>query len=337
VQWSTRSSRDVAASGIASGATVTEARLLRQGANGADAYYGGYPLAAFRSISISEVNDKPCHIALSGGKLDESGNLEGLIYSETCNSNPTDSKAASLPDDAFIRGVQVCTNDSDSNPRVKGLKVFGVRFDDTGKPTNLSTAASFERSNCKKWHEAQACATGEVATAIKIYKKDGSVTALGLECRPVYSAQTAPRDYTMTVDPAEVRDTANNSDLEMRLHIKNNTAKALRYFDIKVRLNAEKFPNSLCVFKAHGTFEAPANGVLDQTLSDMCNWDEVLKAQASCLPGKTCSVPISVEFDWLNEGYTDFFRPKAVETTLSVKRPGGDPSLKKVAPSTIKK
>jgi hypothetical protein len=337
VQWSTRTSRDVAASGVTSGATVTEARLLRPKSKEVDARYGGYPLAAFNTIVVGEVHDKPCYIGFLAGKLDESGELDGSTYTETCNYNPGDTKRAELPSGAFIRGVQVCTNDSDSSPRLKGLKVFGVRFDDDGKPTNLSTAASFELPNCKKWHAAQACATGEVATAIKVYKKEGSVTALGLECRPAYSAQTAPKDYSITVDPTEIPAAAKNSELKIQLHIKNNTAKAIKYFDIALRLNAEKFPDSQCVMKAKGSFEVPANGVLDETLSAFCNWDEVVKAQASCLPGKSCSVPITVEFDWLADSFLQFFLPKFAETTVSISRPGGDPSLQRTAPSAIKK
>lgn len=337
VQWSLRSSRDVAASGITTGATVTEVRLLRPAYEGADAHYGGYPLGAFRGITIGEVGDKPCYIQFNGGKLDETGDMDGNIYYEKCSANSGDHKTVSLPDDAFIRGVQVCTNDSDNSPRLKGLKLFGVRFDDEGKPSNLSTAVSFERANCKKWHEAKACATGEVVTKFKIYKKDGAITALGLECSPAYSPQTAPKDYSISFDPVDLPAPDSNgiSQFKAKVHIKNTTAKGIKYQGVQVRLNAEKFPNSSCVLKDKGNFELPPNGVMDHEVFAGCRWDDQLKTQASCLPGRACSVPLTAEVDWQNEPYSQFYRPGSTEITGSIKRPGGDPSAKKTAPAPI--
>lgn len=322
VQWSTRTSRDSGASGVTSGASATEVIAMRAGYESLDKQFDGSPGLAFGGLTIGESGDKPCSVSFDVNKLDE-GSKDGKATSLPCaKGNVGDYKSAKLADDAFIRGVQVCTNDDANNPRLKGVRFWGVKFDDQGKWTNLSTAVSFERANCKKWHEARYCYNGEVASALKVYKKDDSVTAIGLVCRPGHTAETAPKDFSLSVESAVIGDGSTpGSRLDTKIRLKNNLSKPLRYFQVQFRPDAAKY-GTTCGMSANGTVDLAANGTKDHDLSVSCNWEEFYKQIPGCDPGKICNFEFIYYIQWLGESYSDYYRPSGGTVTVPIRRPG---------------
>jgi hypothetical protein len=322
VQWSVRSSSYLSVSGVSSGGTATEVRLLRTGLG--DHTTGGYPLAAFRAITIGESSDKPCFAKFEAGKLDESSSLDGVVNTEWCGTiTAGDYKEVKAPSGAFFRGIQVCTNDSDNNPRLKGLRAWSVRFDDAGKPTNVAEVSEFDRANCKKWHDEKKCATGEVVTAFKFYKKDNSISGISIECRPAYSATTSPRDYAMSIPSTSMPEPDANgiSQADVTVRLKNLTAKAFRHSGLRLQTDAAKHAVS-CMMRKDGTFEVPANGSVDVEMHVGCKWEDLFKAIPGCDPGKQCKVDFTYVVEWHNEPYSSFSRPREGGVDVRIKRPG---------------
>jgi hypothetical protein len=91
--------------------------------------------------------------------------------------------------DTYIRGIQVCTNNSGT--RVKGVKLYGATLNrSTGALTNVATPKAFDRPNCNgNWKVAQYCPAGEIATKIRVSYDDRyanrEINGLALTCREV--------------------------------------------------------------------------------------------------------------------------------------------------------
>jgi hypothetical protein len=325
LQWSLTSSSDGAASGVTAGASSTTIVPMRKDFESVDKQ-GGSPFLGFSAVSVGERGNKPCSVSFGVSALDESYKSAGTASKVPCDKgDPSDTNTAKLPDDAFVRGVQVCTNGDEKSPQVKGLKLFGVRFDDKGKPSNLSEPASFEESKCKKWHETRTCrAAGEIVSQLKIYKNNDIVTAIGIECRPVYGEETSPKDVTLTVESLSFEPQGTSTTLfkhAARLRLKNNTSQALVYGSVGLRPNPSKYPSFTCGVTQDNHAALPANGTRDHDLTTVCNWGDLLATIPGCNPGDKCLVDFSWSASFSVEPYGNFARPVAGQLGVSMRRP----------------
>ncbi len=208
---------------------------------------------------------------------------------------------------------------------MKGLKLFGVRFDDKGKPSNLSEPASFEESKCKKWHETRTCrAPGEIVTQLKIYKNDDIVTAIGIECRPVYGEETSPKDVAVTVESLSLEAQGTSTTRfthAARLRLKNNTSQALAYGAVGLLPNPSKYPGFTCGATQNKHIALPASGTREHDVGAGCNWDDLLATIPGCNPGDKCLVDFSWSASFIVEPYGNFARPTAGQVGISMRRP----------------
>ena len=148
---------------------------------------GGLNYQALYEISMWEDGDHPCKIQVKSRHLNT---YEGKSATENeCTSaNDGTKKTISFTDsDTYIRGVQVCLNNS--NDKIKGLKLYGTKLNrSTGRLENLSGSKSWERPNCNgNWKTVRYCDAGMVAVAVEaerdIYYKD--FKGLRLQCKAV--------------------------------------------------------------------------------------------------------------------------------------------------------
>jgi hypothetical protein len=144
-------------------------------------FAGGYQ--GLYGLAMWETNDKPCrvktysrHLNTLSTKTDNGGS------SDYCKRAKKSVKLANT--DTFVRGIAVCHS---GTGRVKGVRLYGAKLNrKTGKLSNVSGSASFERTNCKTWKTPVYCPVGKVATSLKVHRESlssrSSIVGYALTC-----------------------------------------------------------------------------------------------------------------------------------------------------------
>lgn len=71
----------------------------------------------------------------------------------------------------YIVAIQVCTN-GDSQPKIKGARIWGATLDANGKPVATSESPKFERPHCKRWASKVSCGADKVAVGFRMHWSD---------------------------------------------------------------------------------------------------------------------------------------------------------------------
>jgi hypothetical protein len=91
-------------------------------------------------------------------------------------------KAVDLGSGRFVSAVQVCTDKVPAEQqRVRGARFWGASIEPDGSVKTKGEAASFELTDCKKWHPKKSCPKGKVATGIRAHYRDGAQGIIGIE------------------------------------------------------------------------------------------------------------------------------------------------------------
>jgi len=131
-------------------------------------------------IAVFERGDKPCRTLIGrnrGGPTKSEGH---------CMGDPGVSEyLASLPDDAVIRELRVCTNNR-SNARVKGIAISGNDIDDQGYLETVRTDSG-EAANCRDWKQTVRCNDGDIATGVVAERNESLEWIIGMRliCRAI--------------------------------------------------------------------------------------------------------------------------------------------------------
>jgi hypothetical protein len=91
-------------------------------------------------------------------------------------------KAVDLGAGRFVSAVQVCSEKVPADQqRVRGARFWGASIEPDGSVKTKGETASFELTDCKKWHPKKSCPKGKVATGIRAHYRDGAQGIIGLE------------------------------------------------------------------------------------------------------------------------------------------------------------
>lgn len=317
LRWAAEVGAITPVSGFSTGATLTEYRPLRGQPTPIEVQFGGEQGVAFKSISMFERDDRPCGLDLDFALIDPGATAPKAPRRACAGGNGGDGKFAKLPDGSVIRGVQLCSNDDPKNHRMKGIRVFAMKFDAVGNPQNGDTV-SFERPNCKKWESAAMCPAGQIATAIRAYFLDDSLTGMALECRLVWSEATAPKDWVVSAEAGAITLDANaNYKLPITVTVKSNSGKSESLSRLGIKSAAAGMSDP-------ASFTIASKGVHTTTMTIIATkakFDAEFDKIPGCTPGTGCLLPMDWTVSRGDEFYRTWNRPTTGKTEVKVKRP----------------
>ncbi|MBM4355407.1 MAG: hypothetical protein FJ109_16745 [Deltaproteobacteria bacterium] len=89
---------------------------------------------------------------------------------------------AAADEDHYVTAIQVCLNGRDdlSKAKIKGLKVWSARIDDSGKLVYDNSPNKEELNNCKEWSNKVSCPDGRIATGVRAHYISDSKGFAGL-------------------------------------------------------------------------------------------------------------------------------------------------------------
>lgn len=159
------------------------------------------PTGGFRGISAIEWwedRDKPCKLELTTKHFNNGDTNQPEIILDGVTTNlgtkqcatPGNRKWIGLSGtDDWIYKVQVCTTDKNqtSKNKLKGIRIWARSVNNRSPLEIISQSANQEtkHAHCDKWHTAQACPTGKVASRIRVHHdaSEEQIIGLALECR----------------------------------------------------------------------------------------------------------------------------------------------------------
>jgi hypothetical protein len=149
------------------------------------------PYHGLRSFKFWEYDKRLCVIEVSQSSFNaESVTAVGTL--KICEQAlGAQWKAVDLGAARFVSAVQVCSEKAPADQqRVRGARFWGAAIEPDGSVKAKGEAASFELSDCKKWHPKKSCPKGKVATGIRAHYRDSAqgITGIELLCQAV-SAQ----------------------------------------------------------------------------------------------------------------------------------------------------
>ena len=140
------------------------------------------PYYGLRSFKLWEYDRRLCVIEASQSSFNaESVTPAGSL--KICEQSlGAQWKAVDLGSGRFVSAVQVCTDKvAADQQRVRGARFWGAAIEPGGAVKTKGDMASFELTDCKKWHAKKSCPKGKVATGIRAHYRDGSQGIIGLE------------------------------------------------------------------------------------------------------------------------------------------------------------
>lgn len=317
LRWAAEVGMITPVSGFSTGATLTEYRPLRAQPSPLEVQFGGEQGVAFKSISMFERADRPCALDLEFALIDPAASAPKAPTRKCAAGDGGDGKFAKLPAGSVIRGVQLCSNDDPKNHRMKGIRVFAMKFDAVGNPQDGGTV-SFERPSCKKWEPAAMCPAGQIATAIRAYFLDDSLTGMGLECRFVWSEATAPKDWGVTATAAAVTaDTSGNYKVPITLTVRSNSGKSENFFHLGLMSSISNPTDSTAFSIApKGTYAATVSMSAPKAKFE-AEFDKI----PGCTPGTGCLVPMQWDLGRADAYYRTWNRPSGGTLLVKMTRP----------------
>jgi len=92
---------------------------------------------------------------------------------------------ANRNNDTYVRGIQVCVNNS-VVPRIKGVRIYGTKLNrNTGALVDTNGYKGFSRPNCSTWKTVKYCGPNKVATGLEIHHINNWFAGLALVCHAV--------------------------------------------------------------------------------------------------------------------------------------------------------
>lgn len=207
-------------------------------------------LYAMRGLTSWEDGwDDACSIAIVPGYLDpaRSSHVDAVSRSFTSGACGGSKQEATLPDGAFVTGLQICTNGKDgSDSRMKGMRVWGARLDASANLSSIADPVSFERPNCKRWENRVSCPTGTIATSVSVMATD-SIQTMALTCNKAIERSKTPPPYVIRAGTPTFGNAMN-----LPLTVENTGESNIAYKGVTVRVRAtssspvaceQEFPN----------------------------------------------------------------------------------------------
>ncbi|GAB5537215.1 MAG: hypothetical protein Rubg2KO_34640 [Rubricoccaceae bacterium] len=143
---------------------------------------GGYVVG----VRLAERSDKPCFVELAWSTVDNGTHSVSYSTFNRCDGSPTNRSREyagwnGLGDNPIaMKGLEVCQRNS--NDRMKGLRVRGVRLSNTGGATIRTRPhrrdngqwyqPKIERTNCNDWDDMVMCPNQQVVVGVRIEGRD---------------------------------------------------------------------------------------------------------------------------------------------------------------------
>lgn len=256
-------------------------------------------LYALRGLEMSENSfNEACSVRPVPGYLDPTRSsfvkADGVTFTQCTGAK----KEATLPDGAFVTGLQVCTNGKPgAESKLKGLRLWGARLDNAARFTAVTEPAAFERTNCRHWEARVNCPAGTIATGVAV-KHTASVQAMALTCATVMERSKLPPRQTITAaNPTPWNESA--SHLSFPLVVESTGEENIRYSGVTLRLRA---PGSRAV-ACEATYPQEAVNVISE------GQKHALSLLMACTPAQlapSCNTPLcKATLEWsFNMGTT---------------------------------
>jgi hypothetical protein len=151
------------------------------------------PYYGLRSFKFWDYDRRLCVIEASQSSFNaESVTPAGSI--KICEQSlGAEWKAVDMGSGRFVSAVQVCTDKVPADQqRVRGARFWGASIEPDGTVKSKGDIASFELTDCKKWHPKKSCPKGKVATGIRAHYRDGAQGMIGIElqCQAIAAQKT---------------------------------------------------------------------------------------------------------------------------------------------------
>ncbi len=216
---------------------------------------------------------------------DADRNIVANWYGDNDTSNRQE---AVLPGGYFITSVQICDNNKSSNVReLKGLRVWGHKLDNSGRPIQPVGPVEVKKSNCKKWRTKVSCPTGQIAHSYRSYPNRNS--SIALVCAKVERDEGAYNPFSATGGNGSVFNTGAKK-LYLNVDVKNgsHTTGTVSFLDVKVMSGGDVLYQA----KKTNPTSAMAYGHTKQVkFTTSANWSKIQQA-GGCKTGNTCEVTI---------------------------------------------
>ena len=142
-----------------------------------------------QGISFWEYGDYSCRVETNADHFNKVSTRKREFNARGKDCSKSKKQVLFNGKDDYVYKIQVCTTDKKdaSKNKLKGIRIWArtINRGSTVTLTNQSAKLEAKRTNCKKWHKAVSCPSGQVANAVKAHYDGINITGLALDCRQV--------------------------------------------------------------------------------------------------------------------------------------------------------
>jgi hypothetical protein len=205
---------------------------------------------------------------------------EWFVHSETSNL-----KSAELPEGCFLTSVQICDDDKGTSFEVRGVRVWGHKLDESGRPISPTGPVEFTRTGCKKWRDKVSCPSGTIAQSLRAY----SSNAISLVCSKVEPAEGPWNPWSGRALDGHFKDGTGMIHMKVQMKNGSHTTGVVELADVKLMSGGQ----TVCQAKtSSASAPIPAGSTKDVEFAIPCDWARIKQA-GGCKLGDTCAVKLS--------------------------------------------